>query len=84
MKIKLFEKKYRKSEHFDGTIEIKITYFDQSFLDNEAFKVKTTYIKDEVGKTIGEEKTKTLDVKAIKKRFPKCVKIKMRDLYINL
>lgn len=84
MKIKLFEKKYRKSEHFDGTQEIKIFNFDQSFLDNEAFKVKTTYVKDESGKTIGEEKTKTLDVKAIKKRFPNCVKIKMRDLYINL
>ena len=84
MKIKLFEKKYRKSEHYDGTIEMELYQFDYSFLDNEAFKIKTTYLKDESGKTIGEEKTKTLDIKAIRKRFPNCVKIKIGDLYINI
>lgn len=87
MKIKLFEKKYRKSEHYDGTQEIQISGLINSYLFNEtsgkAFKTITTYLKDESGRTIGEEVTNTLNIKAIKKEVPNCVKIKINDLYIN-
>ena len=59
MKIKLFEKKYRKTQCHDGTKEIELYSLKYSYLFNEvsgkAFKTKTTYLKDENGRTIGEE-----------------------------
>jgi len=88
MKIKLFEKKYKKTQDHDGTQEIEVYSLKYSWLFNEttgkAFKTKTTYLKDEAGKTIGEETIKTIDIKPIKKEFPNCVKIKINDLYINI
>ena len=87
MKIKLFEKKYKKTRDHDGTMEIQLNHLKTSCLFNEisgkAFKTITTYLKDEGGKTIGKEVTKTLNIKAIKKEVPSCVKIKINDLYIN-
>ena len=87
MKIKLFEKKYKKTQDSDGTQEIQISGLVNSYLFNEtsgkAFKTITNYLKDESGKTIGKEVTKTLNIKAIKKEVPNCVKIKINDLYIN-
>lgn len=88
MKIKLFEKKHRKTKDHDGTIEIELYHLHRSYLFNEiagkAYNVKTAYIRDESGQTIGEEKTRTLNLKAIKKEFPQCVKVKINDLYIKL
>ena len=87
MKIKLFEKKYKKTQDSDGTQEIRISGLVNSYLFNEtsgkAFKTIITYLKDESGKTISQEVTKTLNIKAIKKEIPSCVKIKINDLYIN-
>ena len=88
MKIKLFEKKYKKTQDHDGTQEIQISGLVNSYLFNEvtgkAFKSKTTYLKDDNGRTTGEETTNTLNIKAIKKEVPSCVKIKINDLYINI
>ncbi len=88
MKIKLFEKKYRKTRDHDGTQEIELSHLVRSYLFNEvggkAYTIETTFTRDDSGRTIGEEKIKTLNVKAIKKEFPQCVKIKVDDLYIKL
>jgi len=87
MKIKLFEKKYKKTQDHDGTQAIQISSLVDSYLfddtNGKAFKSKTTYLKDDNGRTIGEETTNHLDIKAIKKEVPNCVKIKINDLYIN-
>lgn len=88
MQIKLFEKKYNKTRDHDGTMEIQLDHLKTSCLFNEisgkAFKTETTYLKDENGRTIGEEVTKTLNIKAIKKEVPNCVKIQINNLYINI
>ena len=88
MRIKLFEKKYKKTKDHDGTMEIQLHTLDARFLFNEingkAFKRETTYLKDENGRTIGKEVTETLNIKAIKKEVPNCVKIKINNLYINI
>jgi GTPase Era involved in 16S rRNA processing len=88
MTIQLFEKKYRKTKDHDGTVEIELCHLTQSYLFNEvagkAYSVKTTYVRDQNGQTIGEEKTRTLNLKAIKKELPQCVKVKINDLYIKL
>lgn len=84
MKIQLFEKKYRKTKEHDGTVEIHLNHLVQSSLFNEAYSLQTIYKRDDNGRTIGEETTKTINVKAIKKAIPQCVKIKINDLYIKL
>ena len=88
MRIKLFEKKYKKTRDHDGTIEIQLDHLNKKYLFNEisgrAFKTETTYLKDENGRTIGEETKDTLNIKAIKKEVPNCVKIKINNLYINI
>jgi hypothetical protein len=84
MKIQLFEKKYRKTKDHDGTVEIQLNHLVQARLVNEAYSVQTIYKRDDNGRTIGEETTKTLNVKAIQKKIPQCVKIKIGDLYIKL
>ena len=88
MNIKLFEKKYRKTIDHDGTQEIELSHLTHSYLfkgiTGKAYSIKISYIKDENGKTIGEKKTRTLNLKAIKKEIPECVKIKIDDLYIKL
>ena len=88
MKIQLFEKKYRKTRDHDGTNEIELSHLVRSHLFNEvggkAYTIETTFRRDDNGRTIGKETTRTINVKTLKKEFPQCVKIKIGDLYFNL
>lgn len=81
MKIKLFEKKYRKTRDHDGTQEI--TDKPSGWLSS-IYQENESYIKDEFDKVLETITKKTLDLSAIKKEFPQCVKIKINDLYIKL
>jgi hypothetical protein len=81
MKIQLFEKKYRKTIYHDGTQEI--TDKPSGWL-SAICQYDESCIKDEYGKLVETITTETLDLSAIKKEFPQCVKIKIGDLYIKL
>lgn len=62
MKIKLYEKTYRKTQEHDGTTLIKTYSLDNMELEKLITKdVETDYWQ--------------LDLKGIKQRFPKCVKV---------
>lgn len=83
MKIELFEKKYRKTKDDDGTSKIDLNWLDSKSVQ-QAYNETESYKKDDYGETIETITTKTLDLASIKKKFPKCVKVKIADLYIKL
>ena len=88
MKITIYEKKYRKSERHDGTVPIKLNFFNRE----EPYKAYTETphygeVKDEIhgGTKRGlVDITKVLDLKALRKEFPTLAKVKIGDLQIIL
>ncbi len=82
MKIKLYQKKYRKTKDHDGFELINPKF---SIGIDRAFKVKTEFPKDNYGRPNGvTKKTQSLDLKILKKEFPKCKKVELNGLSIYL
>ena len=83
MKVQLFEKKYRKTKDQDGTSKIDLDWLNSKSV-KQAYNETKSYKKNEYGETLETITIKTLDLASIKKEFPKCVKVKIGDLYIKL
>jgi hypothetical protein len=82
MKIKIYQKKFKKTKDHDGFELINPKF---SIGIDRAFKQKTEYPKDNYGRPIGITKeTQSLDLKILKKEFPKCGKVVINGLSIYL